>query len=420
MGTRGGLNDRFQGGAKAAVRDWQRQAPSRAAAAEASPHIGGCDRPGLGLNFRMAVCRVLVIGGYGFFGRRLVARLSLRGDLQVLVAGRRLDAARSLVQALGPRSRAQLSAAELDVQAPTLADDLRKLAPTMVIDTAGPFQGQPYRVPRACIASGVHCVDLADDRAYVCGITDLDAAARQAGVAVVSGASSVPALSGAAADHLAGGLASVTSIDIGISPGNRTERGHATVAAILRGCGQPMPGGDGQRVGWLGSWSHAYPDPVGRRLLSPCDVPDLALLPARHAGAPAVRFGAGLEIGLLHRAMNLMAWCTRRGLVRDWSRHAGPLKAVADWLRHAGTDAGAMHVSLRGLDAQGSLVQRRWQLIATDGDGPHVPTLAAAALVDPLRCGQIAPGARPCLGLLTLDDFQAQCDGLAIRMAVSA
>jgi molybdopterin biosynthesis enzyme len=59
----------------------------------------------------------------------------------------------------------------------------------------------------------------------VCGIGALHEAAVAARVVVVSGASSVPALSGAAADHLSSGLAEVDSIDIGISPGNRTERG---------------------------------------------------------------------------------------------------------------------------------------------------------------------------------------------------
>jgi hypothetical protein len=143
------------------------------------------------------------------------------------------------------------------------------------------------------------------------------------------------------------------------------------------------------------------------------------LLPDRYAGKPKIRFGAGLELGLLHRGMNLMGWLTRRGLVRDWSRHADVLKAAADLLRHVGSDAGAMHVTLSGRDARGKAVERAWQLVATGGDGPYVPTLAAAALLTKLQGGVLAPGARPCLGLLTLDDFAAACDGLAIRMEVA-
>lgn len=48
-------------------------------------------------------------------------------------------------------------------------------------------------------------------------------------MAVLSGASSVPVLSGAVAEHLALGLDPMHCIDIGISPGNRTERGLSTI-----------------------------------------------------------------------------------------------------------------------------------------------------------------------------------------------
>lgn len=367
----------------------------------------------------MSPLRVLVIGGYGFFGRRLVERLSRRADLELLVAGRRIEEGRSLVAQLAPGAQAILSAVPFDSHGPSLEDAVRRVAPAVAIDLAGPFQGQPPRVPTACIAAGVHYVDLADDRAFVCDISRLNRAAQQAGVAVISGASSVPALSGAAADRLAQGLDTVTSIDIGISPGNRTERGLATVSAILHGCGRQLPGGDKPRFAWSGGWRHDYPAPVGRRLLSPCDVPDLALLPSRYAGEPKIRFGAGLELVPLHRGINLMAWLTRRGVVRDWSRHARMLKATADLLCYAGSDAGAMHVTLSGRDARGKAVERAWHLVATGGDGPYVPTLAAAALLTKVQRGLVAPGARPCLGLLNLDDIAAQCDGLAIRMELS-
>jgi hypothetical protein len=56
---------------------------------------------------------------------------------------------------------------------------------------------------------------------------------------------------------------------------------------------------------------------VGWRLLSPCDVPDLTLLPAHYPGRPNVRFGAGLELVLLHLGMNSMALLAKWGLVRD-------------------------------------------------------------------------------------------------------
>jgi hypothetical protein len=366
----------------------------------------------------MSNFRVLVIGGYGFFGSRLVTLLSRQPNLHILVAGRSQAQAESLVQALRPGAASLLEARTIDIASPALAQALSALKPDAVIHTAGPFQGQDYHVATACIAARAHYIDLADGRAFVAGITALDEAAAQAGVLVTSGASSVPALSCAAADTLAAGLQQVTDIDIGISPGNRTDRGLSTVAAILGYCGQPLPGG---AIGWHGSRAHRYPAPVGRRLLSPCDVPDLVLLGPRFPGTPAVRFGAGLELRLLHRGMNAMALLAQRGLVGNWAAYAPILKRVADWFRHLGSDAGAMHVRVTGTDREGAARTRSWSLVATSGDGPFVPTLAAAALVRRLAAGvAIAVGARPCLGLLSLDDFAREAAGLAITMKVEA
>jgi hypothetical protein len=364
---------------------------------------------------------VLVLGGYGFFGRRLVSRLAAGPGLRLIVAGRSLAAAGDLVARLAPAARSELHARALDARSPSFADALGALAPDVVVDASGPFQGADHRVAAACIAGRAHYIDLADGREFVAGIGALDEAARDAGVSVVSGASTVPALSSAAVTHLARDLSALHSIDIGISPGNRTERGLSTVRGILTYCGRPIPSGNGATTfGWIGSWRHAYPAPVGSRLLSPCDVPDLVLLPAAYPGGPAVRFGAGLELEVLHRGLNAMAWMARLGLVRDWSRHARILARIADLFRHRGTDAGAMHVTVHGEDRAGAPVSRTWQLTATAGDGPYVPTLAATALVRKLQAGVPSPGARPCVDLLELADFERASEGLAIRTAVIA
>ncbi|KQQ87417.1 saccharopine dehydrogenase NADP-binding domain-containing protein [Massilia sp. Leaf139] len=366
----------------------------------------------------MSTFRVLIIGGYGFFGTRLATLLSRQPTLHILVAGRSLAMAQALVDKLRPNAASPLDALALDIEDPSLPAALAALRLDAVIHTAGPFQGQDYRVAAACIAARAHYIDLADGRDFVAGIKTLDDAAVRAGVLVTSGASSVPALSGAAADALAAGMARVSGIDIGISPGNRTERGLSTVRAILGYCGKPLPGG---AIGWRTTRAHAYPAPVGRRLLSPCNVPDLVLLGPRFAGSPPVRFGAGLELAFLHRGMNAMALLAERGLVRDWAQHAPLLKRMADWFRHCGSDAGAMHVEVRGVAADGAAIGRRWSLVAARGDGPFVPTLAAAALVRRLAASvPFEAGALPCLGLLALADFAREADGLAITMKEEA
>ncbi|RYY32284.1 MAG: NAD-dependent epimerase/dehydratase family protein [Sphingomonadales bacterium] len=130
--------------------------------------------------------RILVIGGYGGFGARLVRRLLGAGH-QVLVAGRSAEKAAAFCDGL--------AGAE-----PVVADRTNGIGlvmarerPDLVIDAAGPFQGSGYTVPEACIAMRIPYLDLADSREFVTGITRLDKDAAKAGVAIVTGASSVPA-----------------------------------------------------------------------------------------------------------------------------------------------------------------------------------------------------------------------------------
>lgn len=365
----------------------------------------------------MLKTRVLVVGGYGFFGRRLVEQLAKQSNLHITVAGRSGASADSLVKTLQPTSASEMAFAELDAMHPSFTNHLTRLNAAIVVNASGPFQGQDYRVAQACIAAGAHYIDLADGREFVTGIATLNSAALKAGVLVTSGASSVPALSCAVADHLTRGLETIKSIDVGISPGNRTERGLSTVSGILSYCGKALPSSVGAPlVGWWGSYRHEYLAPVGSRLHSPCDVPDLVLLPARYAGNPDVRFGAGLELEFLHRGMGLMAWMVRTGLVNNWAAHAKWLKRAADLFKTWGTDAGAMHVSVKGVANDGQPVAREWQLIATGGDGPYVPTLAASALIRKIALGNHGyAGAMPCVGLLTLDDFKREFQGLQIK-----
>jgi saccharopine dehydrogenase-like NADP-dependent oxidoreductase len=186
--------------------------------------------------------KVLLIGGYGFFGKKLAQRLALDELIHVTLAGRDVLAARTLADSLNQQTGSErFSALQLDITDSRLGDSIQASKANLVIHASGPFQGQGYDVARACIAARVHYIDLADASDFVAGIGCLDQEAREAGVLITSGASSVPALSSAAVDALATDFRSLHSIDIGITPGNRTERGLATVKGILSYCGGAFP-----------------------------------------------------------------------------------------------------------------------------------------------------------------------------------
>lgn len=368
--------------------------------------------------------QVLLIGGYGFFGKKLAERLALDRLLQVTLAGRDFLSAQCLADSLNRKTSSErFSALQLDVTAPDLCELIKASGADVIIHASGPFQGQGYEVARACIKAGVHYVDLADASEFVTGIGCLDSEAKNAGVLVTSGASSVPALSSAAVDALSDGFTTLHGIDIGISPGNRTDRGLATVKGILSYCGAPFQqwrqGQWRQVYGWQDLRRREYWTPVSSRWLANCDVPDLILFPARYAGVQNVQFQAGLELPLLHFGLWLMAGMRRAGMVKDWSRYATALKKLSDLFIRFGSDAGAMHVEVGGVGQDGVRKRRRWMLIAENGDGPYVPTLASAVLASKLARNQIEQrGAFPCVGLLNLKDFSNAMSGLAITMGM--
>lgn len=367
----------------------------------------------------MSVRRILVLGGYGNFGKRIVTSLCGSPDITLIIAGRNRAKAEALRQSLNKETNAQLTTAELDIHSPTLAEQLRALQPDLLIHTGGPFQGQDYRVPEACIAVGCHYIDLADDRRFVCDIGQLDAAARSAGVLLVSGASSVPGLSSCVIAHFAERFARLDDIDFAIAPGNQAERGEATVSGILSYTGHPIrvwrDGAWAKVYGWMSPRDMLFDQTIGKRPLANVDIPDLELLPLAYPSVRNVSFQAGLEIPLLHYGMYLMAWLARLGLVRDWSRWTTPIVRASEYFIRWGTDTGGMQINLRGLDHQQQPLHIKWVLGATDGIGPYIPTLSALILARKLITGELGTrGAMPCMNLYTMEDFAHEARNLAI------
>ena len=361
--------------------------------------------------------RVLVLGGYGGFGGRVARRLAADG-FAVTVAGRSLARAAAFCER-HPEPAMRPLAVDRSAGFGTI---LRAEAPWLVIDAAGPFQGQDYGVAEACIAARSHYIDLADARAFVGGIGRLDAAARAAGVAVIAGASSVPALSSAVADHLADDLDRVTAIDIALSASNRASGGVSMTRAILSYVGRPIAlwrGGAWRRsYGWQekGRVRFAVPGRLPlRRSVALCDVPDLDLLPVRYPGRPAVRFRAGTEVELQNRALWLLSWPVRWGWVRSLRALTEPGVWLQRRLRRIGGDRSAMSVLLQGWRG-GVALDRRWTVLAEQGDGPWIPALAAPLLARKLANG-LPPGARSAAGSLGLADFEPAFADFAIATA---
>ena len=360
----------------------------------------------------------VVLGGYGNFGRLVVAALATDRDRRVIVAGRDAQQAGAAAEAIGSRAEP----AVLDVRSANLAAELRRLEASVVIHTAGPFQGQDYSVPRACIEARAHYVDVADARGYVCGISALDEAARSNDVLVVSGASSVPALSSAAVDHLRGQFSKIESIDHGITSGAKPP-GLAAMEGVLSYVGKPIAqwrGSSWQTVyGWQDFTRHDYPQPVGRRWLGNCDVPDLELFPQRYAPVRTVVFRAGVAVTVGMFSTWSASWLVRAGLMKSLLPHVPLLRRGALAIERFGSKSSGMHVTVRGLDHESRPITRTWWLLARNNHGPQVPCFPAIALARKLLRGEVRTrGAMPCVGLLSVDEILAVGRGLDLETAV--
>jgi saccharopine dehydrogenase-like NADP-dependent oxidoreductase len=349
---------------------------------------------------------ILVLGGYGFFGSRIGEALATDKRVRLLIGGRNVEQARALARKLALDPACGIA---IDAHAPDLAERLSVLEVDTVIHTAGPFQGQDYGVARAAIAAGANYIDLADGGDFVAGIDQLDALAREHGVFVTSGASSLPALSSAVVDRYLHRFRRLDSIRHGIGSAARAP-GVATMRGVFGYCGKPfqrMEAGRWQATyGWLDLQRYRFPAPVGARVLGSCDVPDLVLFPRHYPSVRTVTFHAGFASTAGHLVVWAASQLVRIGLLRGLTPLVEPLHAISQWLEPIVSDKGAMFVSLEGTGIDGEALKLDWHLVATDNHGPHIPCGASIALARKLARGENLPaGAMPCMGLLTVEEY---------------
>lgn len=363
------------------------------------------------------VKRVLIIGGYGNFGSYIAKSLAGDDAVQLLIGGRSETKARAFIASLETAHPAEAHAIDISGD---VGVALERIRPDIVIHTTGPFQSQDHRVAQACIRQRCHYLDLADARDFVATIAALDAQARANDVLVVSGASSVPCLTAAVIDHYLPGFARIDSIDYGISAAQQTNRGLATTSAVLSYVGKPfvtLRNGRSHTVhGWQGMHAERYPE-LGLRLFGNCDIPDLALFPARYPGVRTLRFAAGHELKLLHIGTWRLSWLVRIGVVRSLADHAEPLLRLAFLFDRLGSSRSGFHMYLSGLGADGRPRTARFFLIARSGHGPYIPCMPAILLARKLARDEVVQrGARPCLDLIALDEYLAALEALNISV----
>jgi hypothetical protein len=350
---------------------------------------------------------VLVLGGYGVFGSRISELLSKDGH-SVIIAGRNLQFAQALADKLG----ADAAFVDRDADLSKIAD----LQVTTVIDASGPYnihRNNPYRLVQFCLERAINYIDLSDSVDFTNGISQFDMLAKENNCFALSGASSVPAVSAAVVTELSKNFDNLASIEIAILPGNKAPRGYSVVASILTQVGLPITlwRGGKWRVQTCWDDKREYVFDNGKsRIAKTIGAPDLSLFP-KHFNAQSVIFRAGLELGILNFAVQIIASMNKIFAQRPPSWVLRLSHKITLPTKVFGSDSGGMIVDVIGQN-QGKMYRNRWQLWAENGDGPYIPTLAARAIL--AKQSTIANGARACLSDVSLDDLRSAMQNLSV------
>lgn len=359
--------------------------------------------------------RILILGGYGSFGARLIELLGNDRRLEIFVAGRSLQKAQAFCDRLPKGAIKHALFLDRDGE---LVNQLSAIKPEVLVDTSGPFQlygPDPYRVVRACLKLGIHYLDLADGSDFVKGISQFDDEAKAQNICVLSGVSTCPVLTAAAVRRLSKDMRRVTAIKAGIAPSPYAGVGLNVIRAIAEYSGKPVElirNGHRERGFALAEslrYTIAPPGctPLGNIRFSLVDVPDIKILPETWTELDSIWFGAGTVPELLHRMLNGLAWLVRLRLLPSLSPFAALFHRVINILRW-GEHRGGMFVAVEGIDAGGTPIERSWHLVAEGNDGPFIPSMAVTAIVQRMLAGKMpALGARPATHELELEDYEA-------------
>ncbi len=355
----------------------------------------------------MTTKKIVVLGGYGSFGS-LIADQLVNSGAELIVSGR--DSNRG--QAFADSIRARFVRCDVSNR-----ESLRRTVEGafLVINATGPYLPAEYSIPKTCVTEKCNYIDLADGREYVKNFNLLDSLAKENSVFACTGASTTPAITTALMDELHKDTDGVSEIKIAMSPGTRNPAGVATFESILSYVGKPITiwrnGKHQDAMGWGEPEMASFADPIGRRRVQLCNIPDLDIFPQRYH-ADTVTFKAGVEITILNIALGFLGEVRRRLPRLDLPKLTKLLIFGSHFFQPLGTTAGGMQIWVKDLDGK----QRSIAVVAL-ANGPRIPTAPAVIIGRKLiHEGVYAHGAFPCVGLINLKETREYLSEFGIEI----
>lgn len=348
--------------------------------------------------------KIIVLGGYGAVGSRICTAIARLPYVECVIAGRRPKRARRLAKTISA------STLRIDVNDRELVE--RELADAfLVINAAAPFQGQSLNVAQFCANSGVHYIDIADDRVFVNSVLNLNAQAKRNGSLLVTGVSSMPAIAAVLVDSLGESFDKIYEIETITAGGNKVPFGRASVYSLLSKIGSTV------RSKYRGRWREkscwteprkiSFPPPVGRRRAYLYDVPSLDHF-LRAYGVQTATFRMGLQLGLFNRVLGFLGWLHRIGRLKRPARYTGLLHMLSRRFRKWGDASYAIQVRVLGTHGNRE-VSHSVTLVEAESEGLGIVTSLVITLVKRwMENGVSEFGAVTAVGYVGLDDIRPE------------
>jgi short subunit dehydrogenase-like uncharacterized protein len=308
---------------------------------------------------------MLIYGANGYTGE-LIAREAARRGLAPLLAGRNAPALATLARDLDLPYRAF----SLD-DAKTLRQVLSDTGTKAVLHCAGPFVRTSRPMVDACLAAGVHYLDITGEIAVFESILKRDAAAREAGVVLLPGIGFDVVPTDCMALTLKELLPDATHLDLAfVAEGGGWSRG--TLATMIESL--PHAGAmrrDGRIVPLpLAAEAMEIELPIGRRTVMSIAWGDVATA-FRTTGIPNIRTFTGVPARAVRRLRRLrpllpvVGWKPVKRLLELWVRRTvtGPTaeqrREGRSWIWGAARNAAGLSVSRCFATAEGYALTAR-------------------------------------------------------------
>lgn len=349
---------------------------------------------------------ILVVGGYGQVGRVVSLWLGQHYPGRVIAAGRSFEKAQSLAAETSGRVRPL----QLDLDNPSddkaLLDGVRVAVASLERPGDDPFV-------RACLAHGVHYVEVGASFEALQRVLLLDSVAQGSGAAAVASTGLIPGLSNLLAAHLAGKLDHTHSLDIYVMLGLGDTHGVDAIRWMLANADRRFtvqtPDGPQTVESLTDPKQVTFPGEHQPRTAYRFDIADQHVLPATTGAA-----GASTRLCFDVRSVTwLLAGLKRVGLVKAFQRLDPAMVAGMLGRVKFGSDRFALQVEATGMAEGQALVLAAG---ATGRGEAHATGIITALTAEALYQGHIPLGVHHVEQVIRVARWRERLENEGIRL----